>query len=532
VNSVDNTAHGRPWGSIVIFLALLGLAIWFREPLKVWFGVSKPPAAGSASGSIAKVDDEIDHYTCSMHPSVNQKTPGSCPICGMTLIPVTKKQQAQGEVIIDDARRQLIGVRTSPVTLAPMRRSFKATGKVAYDESSLTDVNLKVQGWISKLFVNESGQKVARGQPLFSLYSPELFNAEQDFLLASKGAMPASATGADTDNHANSFRNAARQRLHLLGLSEDQIIAIESKGAPQENITVPSPASGFVIEKNVVEGSSVDPGMRLYRIAALNKVWIEADIYEADLASVKVGQPAQVTLNYLPDRAYDAKIAYVYPYLDSAARTGRVRIELSNKDLELRPGMYASVELQAEREPALQVPASAVIYTGPRRLVFVDLGNGHLRPQEIHIGIEEGGMYEVRDGLKAGDVVVTSGAFLIAAEARISTAAKYWDSTAGQEAQEMANAMPPAAMPSAAMPAMPKEIAPAETLKPSSNKPKAEIRKPAAAPPLASQVPEPAAAPAATYYTCPMHPQVHSPVPGKCPICGMDLVPKTEGSAP
>jgi Cu(I)/Ag(I) efflux system membrane fusion protein len=215
----------------------------------------------------------------------------------------------------------------------------------------------------------------------------------------------------------------------LLGVSDSQIDAVAKRGTPDESVAFPSPASGFVIEKNVVEGASVDAGMRLFRIAALGKVWVEADVYEADLSRVRVGQSAQVTLDYLPGRSYDARVSYIYPYLDPKARTGRVRVELGNKDLDLRPGMYANVELAAELGTRLQVPASAVVYTGPRRLVFVDLGEGRFKPVEVKVGTESNGSYEVLTGLNAGDIIATSGVFLIAAEARISTAAKYWESS-------------------------------------------------------------------------------------------------------
>jgi membrane fusion protein, copper/silver efflux system len=170
--------------------------------------------------------------------------------------------------------------------------------------------------------------------------------------------------------------------------------------------------------------------MRLYRIAALAKVWIEAQVYEADLADVRPGQAAAVTLDYLPGRTYEAKVAYVYPYIDPQTRTGQVRLELANKDLALRPGMYASVTLGANLGPRVQVPSAAVVYTGPRRLVFVDEGHGRFRPQEISVGASSSGMYEVLSGLNPGDQVATSGVFLIAAEARIRTASKYWDSQA------------------------------------------------------------------------------------------------------
>jgi membrane fusion protein, copper/silver efflux system len=411
---------------------------------------SKMPSCGTAEGwdgpaavasPSAATPGKIDHYTCSMHPSVKQSGPGTCPICGMNLIPVTKEQQQQGVVMIDEARRQLIGVRTESVVQAPMRETFRAVGHVAYDESTLSDVNLKVHGWITKLLVNETGQRVERGQTLFTMYSPELYNAEQDFLLATRGSQAAAvdrppteppapaATAEGSPNRKDLFKSAARQRLHLLGLTDAQIDAIAQSGKPSEDLAIPSPASGFVIEKNVVEGASVDAGMRLYRIAALSKVWIEAEVYESDVAHVRVGQRATVTLDYLPGHAYEAKVAYVYPYLDPTSRTGRVRFEIANKQLDLRPGMYASVELAADLGPRVQVPTSAIVYTGPRRLAFVDLGGGRFRPTEVQVGTESDGMYEVRAGLTPGEVVATSGIFLIAAEARISTAATYWDTT-------------------------------------------------------------------------------------------------------
>jgi Cu(I)/Ag(I) efflux system membrane fusion protein len=442
---------------LIVLLAGVALAL-LRRPLVAWFtgqeleeieGATITAHAGpftlTASASSSS-SGEIDHYTCSMHPSVKQSGPGTCPICGMNLVSVTKEQQEQGVVMIDESRRQLIGVRTEPVVRAPMRDTFRAVGRVAYDESTLADVNLKVHGWITKLYVNETGQRVARGQTLFTIYSPELYNAEQDFLLASKApeapldpARPApgpsvvesvtrASDGTSPAPAASLFKQASRQRLHLLGLNDAQIDAIASKGKPSEEVPIASPASGFVIEKNVVEGASVDAGMRLYRIAALSRVWVEAEVYEADLPHVRVGQPATVTLDYVPGQSYAATVSYVYPYLDPTTRTGRVRIQIANTKLDLRPGMYASVELSTDLGPRVQVPAAAVVYTGPRRLVFADLGSGRFRPTEVQVGMESGGMYDVLSGLSPGDRVATSGVFLIAAEARVSTAAKYWDS--------------------------------------------------------------------------------------------------------
>jgi Cu(I)/Ag(I) efflux system membrane fusion protein len=489
--------------SLVLAALVVVLAFVFRAPLRAWFS-GPATSAATATPAASNAASDVDHYTCSMHPSVKQAGPGKCPICGMDLVPVSKEQQSEGVVMIDEGRRQLIGVRSSAVIEAPLRSSFHAVGHVAYDESALTDVNLKVKGWITKLSVNETGQRVSRGQTLFTMYSPELYNAEQDFLLAGRGAALGGAPDDAGLPRLGSFAQAARKRLNLLGLSDTQIDAVSAKGEPLESTAIASPASGFVIEKNVVEGASVEAGMRLFRIAALNRVWVEADVYEADLAHVRVGQPVKVTLDYLPGRAYDAKVSYVYPYLETGTRTGRVRIELANKELELRPGMYASVELGSDVGLRVQVPASAIVYTGPRRLVFVDLGAGRFRPQVVRVGSEAGGMYEVLEGLKAGDIVATSGVFLIAAEARISTAAKYWDS----DAVASADTAPPSTMNAAptAVPASPMPV----------------MKTPPATPKQSAPASE---------FTCPMHPSVKAAGPGKCPLCGMDLVP-TSGPKP
>ncbi|MEO8185123.1 MAG: efflux RND transporter periplasmic adaptor subunit [Deltaproteobacteria bacterium] len=377
-------------------------------------------------------------------------------------------------------------------------------GRVTYDESKLTDVTLRVHGWITKLFVSQTGQRVKAGQPLFQLYSPELFSAQQDFLLVSQGATAPARQSAPS---ADLLARSARQRLRLLGMGSTEVEALAQQSVPSESIPFPSPASGFVIEKNVVEGAAVDAGMRLYRIAALNSVWVEAEVYEGDLAQVRLGQRANVTLDYVPGRTYEGKVSYIYPFLEPTARTGRVRVELANPELQLRPGMYASVQLVSKAEPRVRVPASAVVYTGPRRLVFLDLGDGRFRPQEIRVGAEAGGMYEVLEGLTPGDRVATSGVFLIAAEARISTAAKYWEKVpeevAGKLEREPATELLPA-------PASAKRLLP---------------------PPTSPQSASPASDGSALY-SCPMHPEVQSSTAGKCPKCGMDLVKKSKGASP
>jgi membrane fusion protein, copper/silver efflux system len=480
-------------GSALVGASIVVAALILRGPLTAWFtgqplgAPTRALASASAPSASARhgADGDVDHYTCSMHPSVNQPSPGKCPICGMDLVPVTKQQQAQGVVLIDEARRQLIGVRTEAVVEAPIEQQLRAVGRVTLDESALTDVSLKVSGWVSKLQVSKTGQRVAAGQTLFSLFSPELYNAQQDFLLGLRGS-------------SEPLQRGARVRLHLLGMSDAQIASLEAKGAASESIAVPSPASGYVIEKDVVEGAAVTAGAKLFRIAALDKVWVEAELYEADLARVRVGDAARITLDYLPGRAFESKVAYVYPLVEGGARTGRVRLELGNRERELRPGMFASVELAGKSQARLLVPSSAVVYTGPRRLVFVDLGEGRFRPQEVQVGREANGKYEVLSGLAAGDVVASSGVFLIAAEARISTAAKYWDSVPSSASG--ASAAVTASSP-------PVHAAPPLGSEPGKRGPNTK-----------------APAPAASYF-CPMHPEVRGSAPGTCPKCGMKLEP-------
>jgi membrane fusion protein, copper/silver efflux system len=433
--------EGRSWvGTLLFTAALVVAALVFRRPLLAWWGAGEtagptPPdaAARAALGpaqpgdGASEATDTVHHYTCSMHPSVQQQMPGKCPICGMDLSPVTNAQREQGVVMLDETRRQLIGVRTDSVIEAPMQLAFRAVGRVTYDESALADVSLKVRAWITELFVSQTGQRVLRGQPLFRVYSPELYSAEQDFLLANRAGTSNGSSPGAAPNRPESLQRAARQRLRLLGVTDAQIDGLARRGVPSESVEFPSPVTGFVIEKDVVQGAAVDAGTRLYRIAPLDEVWVEADVYEADLPHVRVGQTAGVTIDHLPGRAYSAKVASIYPALDPTTRTARVRLVLPNRELELRPGMYASVSLATDVGRRIQVPASAVIYTGPRRLVFVDIEGGRFRPQQVQLGAEANGMYEVLSGLAPGERVATSGVFLIAAEARITTAARYWD---------------------------------------------------------------------------------------------------------
>ncbi len=368
--------------------------------------------------------DEIAYYTCSMHPSVRSQKPGTCPICSMDLVPVTRSEAETGVIMVDAQRRQTIGVTTAPVQRRPLTITIRAVGKVVYDQTRLADVSVKYQGWIGTLYADTPGQEVHKGEPLFTLYSPDLYATQQELLTALASRRAAAKTSAP--DRADYLVGAARQRLRLWDLGEAQIDRIARSGKPLEYVPILSPVSGAVVEKNVVEGAAVEPGMKLFRIAGLDRVWVEAEVYESELALVHPGDEAVVTLAYVPGEVLHGRVAFVYPYLDDTTRTGRVRVELDNPGRRLKPDMYANVELQRDLGERLTVPEQAILYAGARRFVFLDLGQGRLKPQRVEIGQKSENLVEITAGLQEGDVIVTSGNFLIAAESRLKLAMEHW----------------------------------------------------------------------------------------------------------
>lgn len=318
---------------------------------------------------------------------------------------------ADRTIQIDEARRQAVGITTGKVTRGPMTLDIRAVGRVTYDETRLTDVVLKVGGFVSDLRVRATGQTVTKGQPMFLLYSPELFAAEQDYLVAR------SSQGLIGSGAGDGLVRAAETKLTLLGLSRAQLQQIARNNAPIEKLLFTAPASGSVIEKTVVEGDAIQAGQRLFRIAALDTIWVEAELFEADLPHVVVGTPAEIALR--AGATFTGKVTFVYPYLDLQTRTGRVRIELPNPGLALKPQMYATVTFAVPLPDQLQVPTSAILYAGPRRVVFVDRGGGTLEPRDVTLGAHSGERTAVLSGLAEGDTVVTSGNFLVSSEARL-----------------------------------------------------------------------------------------------------------------
>jgi len=301
-----------------------------------------------------------------------------------------------------------------------LKKAIRTVGKVEYDERKLAEITLKIDGWIKKLFVDYTGQAVRKGEPLLSIYSPELVTTQREYLLALRSweKLQNSSIEVAVDG-AKMLLQTSRDRLLLWDLSKQQIKELEETGEPKINQIIYSPIDGFVIEKMTLQGMRVKPDMALYRIADLSTVWIYADIYENELPLVKVGQEAKVSLTSYPGETFTGKVTHIYPYLNDQTRTVKVRLEFSNPDYKLKPGMYANVELETDMGEKLAVPTEAVLNTGTRQIVFIDKGEGKIEPRIVKLGAEIGEYYEVLEGLSNGEIVVTSSNFLIDAESKV-----------------------------------------------------------------------------------------------------------------
>jgi len=500
-------------------------------------------------------------YTCGMHPNVIQKGPGNCPICGMKLTPLRSQpgtEQAAGgpkrrkilywrapmnpnyvsdrpgkspmgmdlvpvyadegesisgpAVRIDPVTIQNMGIRTAMVKRGPLVKTIRTIGRVDYDEQTVTFLNTKFEGWIEKLYVDETGQHVRKGEPLFDVYSPQLYSAQEEYLAALRGLKTLSASAKAVQAQARRLVEAARIKLAYLDISDEQIDRLAATGKIQKTMTIHCPVEGIVTEKAVLEGMYVKPGMRLYTIADLSRVWVYLDVFEYQLPWIRLGQTATMTLPYVAGKQFTGKVVYIYPYLEPRTRVVKVRLEFENPALELKPGMYANVTLAADLDrQALLIPREAYIDSGTRKVAFVDLGNGRFEPREIQVGIEaEDGMVEVLDGLDEGEVVVTSGQFMLDAESRL------------QEA--VAKMIKPAR---ASVSIKPAQSGP-------SQRPAGQHHRPGSMSMSASQ--PTATRPAEARFACPMqtHPDQADPAkrgpyfssgPGRCPRCGMELKP-------
>jgi membrane fusion protein, copper/silver efflux system len=323
-------------------------------------------------------------------------------------------------VMLTEAEARRIGVTYAVATMGSLEREIRTVGQVTFDETRVTTISPKIDGWIEQLYVNIEGQAIAAGTPLFAIYSPMLVAAQEELLLARRLSDEVRDAGAEPRANAASLLASARRRLEYWDVPQPEIQRIESGGKVQRTVALPSPVGGFVVQKNVLQGQRVMAGDALYRIADLSTVWVEGEVFERDLAAVRVGQSVTAELDALPGVTRRGRITYVYPTVNPETRTARVRVELSNRRMELKPGMYATLRWPGRgAASALTVPRSAVVSTGERNLVFVKRGDGMLEPRLVSIGGATGDRIEILRGLVAGETVVASATFLLDAESNL-----------------------------------------------------------------------------------------------------------------
>ena len=429
---------GRPTSRVAtwtrrLFLAavVLGafvLGLFASGPVRAW--LDRDHASRAAASAPAGAAKQL--WTCGMHPQVIQDHPGKCPICHMELTPLagarapsTRHSDAAAGpgVWIDPVVVQNMGVRLARVEKAPLRQDVRVVGYLREPDPAQRDVSLRVSGWIEKLHVETEGAEVKKGQPLFDLYSPDLQVAIYELITSRQGKTQAGGD-AVTRRTADSLYQAARQKLLQWGLDPRQVDELSALDKAPASVPFLSPIDGHVVEKNVYEGSSVQAGQRVLRLADRSSLWLDAQVYERQLALVKPGQKVTAAVVALPGRTFEGEVAFIHPHLDPATRTAVVRVALPNHDHVLRQGMYATVDIAAEpAADALLVPREAVLDSGTRQVVFVALGEGHFEPRQVKLGPSgAGGVVQVLDGLSAGDQVVTSGQFLLDAESRLKEA--------------------------------------------------------------------------------------------------------------
>jgi Cu(I)/Ag(I) efflux system membrane fusion protein len=344
----------------------------------------------------------------------------------------------QNAVFVSTERQQLTGVRYGRVEYRNLERVIRTVGKLEFDEKKISTINPKIGGWIDELYVDYTGKMVRKGQPLLSIYSPELVSAQEEVLLALKARNILSASPVtEVAEGGERLLQGARRRLLLWDITPKQLETLEKTGEVRKNMVLYAPADGFVMEKMAFKGMAISPGMALYKIGDLSSIWVIGEIYEYELPFIKIGDKANITMAYFPGESFEGTITYLYPSLDPKSRTAKVRFDLPNPEFKLKPEMWANVELKIPLGRKLAVPEDAVMDTGTMQMVFIDLGQGYFEPRHIKVGSRVQGYFEVLSGLKVGERVVTSANFLIDSESRLSGATGGMAGMPGMEGMSM-----------------------------------------------------------------------------------------------
>jgi membrane fusion protein, copper/silver efflux system len=416
------------WRPTIVFAAASLLLAMVGCP-KSNSGTAAVPSHSSAhdAADSATPQSKILYWKSSMIPGYRSDKPGKDPM-GMELIPVYAGEAPAGPpgtVTISPETIQQIGVKTTVVRKETLRRDVRTIGRIDYVESLVTDVAPKIGGWVEQQYVNFPGQMVRKGEPLGTIYSPELVATEQEYLNAIQYQGQLKNTPLeDASSGANNLVRAVETRLRYWDITGAQIRALRERGKITRTMVQHAPFTGIVVKKNVFQGGYVKPGQTMYQLANIAQVWVYADVYEYEAPWLHLGQQAWMTLAYTPGATYRGSVIYIYPYLKQQTRTLQVRMQFRNgPHFELKPGMWANVNLRPDvSREALAVPVDAVIQTGKQNFVIVALGGGRFLPRQVKLGAQAGNDYEVLSGVQPGDRIVDSAEFLINSESALQSA--------------------------------------------------------------------------------------------------------------
>lgn len=377
------------------------------------------------SKEISSHREEIKHEE--KRSEFTKKNELSEELKGLTMESIEKegkmKEVSPTTVHIPPERQQLIGVKIGIVETRSIEKIIRTVGRIDYDERNVFTISPKIGGWIEDLYVDFTGRFVRKGEPLLTIYSPELVSTQEEYLIALRAKKDlVKSPFPEVAASGNSLAESAKRRLKLWDISDDQIKALEESGEAKKTLTLYSPYSGFVLEKMAYKGMNVMPGMALFKLADLSTIWLYADIYEYELPFIRLGQQASIQLSYLPGEIFSGKVIYIYPSLNPETRTAKVRFEFPNHHGKLKPEMYANVEIKVHLGRKLVVPEGAIIDTGLRQIVILDKGDGYFEPREVKVGAKVDNYYEIIKGLRIGDRVVISANFLIDSESKFREA--------------------------------------------------------------------------------------------------------------